>query len=718
MVSNVLPLRLAVHPSMTVSEVIGEASSQIHRGIQHQRYQVADLRRDLWGTADGQSPFGANVNIMPFYYDFSFAGNGIIAHNLSLGPVSDLSISVYERSGNVPLRIDFDANPALHASSDLADRQQTFLRLLTAIVDPERAIGSLDILGEEERDTILQVWNDTAQPVPPATLPELFAAQVAKTPDAIAVAFEEQTLSYGELDRRANRLAHHLRALGVGPETVVGLCLARSLDMIVGLLAILKAGGAYLPLDPEYPTERLRYMIADAGARVLLTHGALIDRLPAQATSIVQSIVRLDADADAIAAQPARAPAVALDPRHPAYVIYTSGSTGTPKGVVVGHGNIVASNDARSSFYPQLPQQRFLLLSSIAFDSSIAGVFGSILNGGTLVLSAALTADSAISSIMRHHVNCFLAVPLLYGVLIDHLRQTSRLPLETVILAGEACSSELAILHRQLFPAASLINEYGPTECSVWSTAYRCSELDSFRALMSIGRPIWNTRIYVLDAGLEPVPAGVAGELYISGAGLARGYLGRAGLTAERFVADRFGAAGSRMYRSRDIARWRAGGGVGFLGRADAQVKLRGFRIEPGEIEAVLLRHAGVAQAAVIAREDAPGDKRLVGYVVAAPGAALDAASLRAHVAQSLPDYMVPSAYVVLEELPLTPNGKLDRRALPAPAVAASALRRAARNPQEEILCALFAEVLRVPAVGIADNFFELGGHSRLAARR
>ncbi|HYP63207.1 MAG TPA: AMP-binding protein, partial [Acidocella sp.] len=387
-----------------------------------------------------------------------------------------------------------------------------------------------------------------------------------------------------------------------------------------------------------------------------------------------------------------------------------------PKGVVVAHGNIVASNDARSSFYPQLSQQRFLLLSSIAFDSSIAGVFGSILNGGTLVLTAELTADSAISSIIRHQVNCFLTVPALCGVLIDHLRQTSRIPLEAVILAGEACSSELAILHRQSFPAVSLINEYGPTECSVWSTAHRCSELDSFRAFVAIGRPIWNTRIYVLDAGLQPVPAGVAGELYIAGAGLARGYLHRAGLTAERFVADPHGAAGSRMYRTGDLARWRADGVLDFLGRADDQIKLRGFRIEPGEIEAALVRHEGVAQAAVVARGDGEGERgepRLVAYVVACDGAWLEASQLRAHLSARLPDYMVPWDYVVLERLPLTPNGKLDRRALPAPAGRRAAGHgRLPRTPQEEILCGLFAQLLGVERVGIEENFFALGGDS------
>jgi amino acid adenylation domain-containing protein len=546
----------------------------------------------------------------------------------------------------------------------------------------------------------------------PATLSDLFAEQAAQTPDAIAVVHEDESLTYRELDRRANQLAHHLRGLGVGPEVVVGLCVERSPAMLIGLMGILKAGGAYLPLDPGYPPERLAFMLEDAGAPVLVTQSVLLDRLPAHGARVV----RLDADAPAIAAQPTSAPALVLDPQNPAYVIYTSGSTGTPKGVVVGHRHIAASNAARSSFYADLPQQRFLLLSSIAFDSSIAGIFSCLLNGGTLVLPAALSVDAAIASIVHHQVNCLLAVPSLYAALIDHLKETKRVRLRTVILAGESCPSDLAIEHNQAFPAVPLVNEYGPTECSVWSTAYRWSAADRSSASVPIGRPIENTQVYVLDDGLQPVPAGVTGELYITGAGLGRGYLGRAGLTGERFVADPHGAPGSRMYRTGDLARWRADGVLEFLDRADAQVKLRGFRIEPGEIEAVLVRHGAVAQAAVIAREDTPGSKRLVAYVVAAGDQTPDASALRAHVAASLPDYMVPAAYVVLERLPLTPNGKLDRRALPVPDLT-PAVRRDPRTPQEEVLCALFAQVLGLERVGIDDNFFELGGHSLLATR-
>ncbi|HYP62846.1 MAG TPA: condensation domain-containing protein, partial [Acidocella sp.] len=401
---------------------------------------------------------------------------------------------------------------------------------------------------------------------------------------------------------------------------------------------------------------------------------------------------------------------MAIEPQHPAYVIYTSGSTGTPKAVVVEHRNIANSNAARASFYRSLSQNRFLLLSSIAFDSSIAGVFGSILSGGTLVLSAALTADSAIAAIGRHQANSFLTVPSFYAALIESLSEAAP-ELRAVILAGEACPSELPIQHRRIFPTTLLANEYGPTECTVWSSVHRWSERDALR--VPIGRPIWNTRVYVLDDYMQPVPAGVAGELYIAGAGLARGYLGRFGLTAERFVADTYGGAGSRMYRSGDVARWRADGVLDFLGRADGQIKLRGFRIEPGEIEAVLLRHAGIAQAAVVLRADAGGGKRLIGYVVGRGRAAPGGGELRAHVGRHLPEYMVPSAFVELEKLPLTPNGKLDRLALPAPVVGGGeGVRQAARTPQEEILCGLFAEVLGVGSVGIADNFFALGGDS------
>ena len=578
----------------------------------------------------------------------------------------------------------------------------------------DRALGGVDLLSREERATILRGWNATAHALLPATLPALFTAQAARCPDAVAVVFEEERLCYGELDRRANQLAHHLRALGVGPETVVGLCLARSLDLLVGLLGILKAGGAYLPLDPDYPRERLAFMLADAGARVLITHGAtqaaieetlhgaLLER-----QSIVPRLVRFDADAAAIAQHPTSAPAVALDPHNAAYVIYTSGSTGTPKGVSVTHGAIPNLAAAQIDRFGITGQARVLQFASLSFDAAVSEIATVLLSGATLVVPAGERSGPALALLLREQNVTHATLP---PALLADLSED--IPLTTLTVAGEACPADVVARWSQ---GRRMINAYGPTETTVCASM---SEALSDASVPPIGRPIWNTRIYVLDGGLQAVPAGVAGELYISGAGLARGYVGRAGLTAERFVADPYGAAGSRMYRSGDVARWRAEGVLEFLGRSDAQVKLRGFRIEPGEIEAVLLRHGRVGQAAVVAREDAPGEKRLIGYVVAAgAGGAPDAGDLRAHVSASLPDYMVPSAFVMLERLPLTPNGKLDRRALPAPVVGSGGERRVPRTPQEEMLCALFAEVLGLAAVGISDNFFELGGHSLLATR-
>ena len=721
MMSNVLPMRLAMHPNMAVSGVVGEATRRMRHVIRHQRYNVANLRRDI-GRAD-QRMFGPTVNFMPFDYDLRFDGHPVTAHNLSNGPVDDLSIVLYDRLDSRDVRIDFDGNPALYSANKLAELHQRFLRLLGALEDPDQPIGKLDILGAGERHTILREWNATARAIPMATLPELFAAQVARTPDAVAVVFEDERLSYGELDARSSQLAHHLRALGVGPEVVVGLCIERSLAMLVGLLGILKAGGAYLPLDPDYPPERLAFMLADAGARVLLTRTALRAQLPAHDTSSdgvridAAHIVCLDADWPAIARQPTSIPAVALHPQNNAYVTYTSGSTGTPKGVVISHHNVVRL--VKSANYVELTSDDvFLHLAPLSFDASTFEIWGALLNGARLVISSdgPLDLPNLKRIISQAGVSVLWLTAALFHRVIDE-----DLPAIAGVRQLLAGGDVLSVPHvRKLIAAQNggrLINGYGPTESTTFSACFSVTGQSEFSDSVPIGEPISNTRVYVLDGGLEPVPAGVSGELYIAGAGLARGYVGRAGLTAERFVADPFGPAGSRMYRTGDLARWRGDGVLEFLGRADAQVKVRGFRIEPGEIEAALVRHAGVAQAAVIAREDGPGGKRLVGYVVPAGDAVLDAAALRAHLGQSLPEHMVPSALVVLERLPLTPNGKLDRRALPAPEHRVGAVRRAARTPQEEILCGLFAEVLGLERVGIDEDFFALGGHSLLATR-
>ena len=425
-----------------------------------------------------------------------------------------------------------------------------------------------------------------------------------------------QSLSYAQLEARANQLAHHLRGLGVGAETVVGLCVERSLEMLIGLIGILKAGGAYLPLDPSYPRERLAFMLEDAGAPVLVTQAALLDRLPAHAARIV----RLDADWPAIAKNPTTAPANRLLPSNAAYVIYTSGSTGTPKGVVVSHQNIVRL--VRKANYVELtPDDTFLHSAPLSFDASTFEIWGALLNGAKLVIYPDGVID--LPRLKRIIAEAEISVLWLTAALFHQVVDEDLLALACVrkLLAG---GDVLSVFHvRQVTEALNgcqLINGYGPTEGTTFSACYPVTTADNFDGSVPIGRPISNTRVYVLDGGMEPVPAGVVGELYIAGAGLARGYVERRGVTAERFVADPFGAAGSRMYRTGDLARWRSDGVLDFIGRADQQVKIRGFRIEPGEIEAALVRHSSVAQAAVIAREDAPGNKRLVAYVVGAAG--------------------------------------------------------------------------------------------------
>jgi amino acid adenylation domain-containing protein/thioester reductase-like protein len=549
--------------------------------------------------------------------------------------------------------------------------------------------------------------------VPESTVPALFEAQVARTPDATAVVSGDAALTYTELNASANRLARLLVEHGAGPETLVGVTMPRSTGAVVTLLAILKAGAAYLPIDPEYPPERIEFMISDAAPRCIVTTTGCQMSLP-------DTVILID-DArtvDRLAGYPAadlsdverRAP---LLPAHPAYVIYTSGSTGRPKGVVVTHRSAAVLTAWGVRRFEQAALRRVIASTSLSFDVSVFELFSPLASGGTVVLVDDLTA--LVDAPVRD-ATLISAVPSAFAhVLAQGALRTRHdgQPL-TVMLAGEALPAALMREIATALPDSTVHNLYGTTETTVHSTDWS-SRPYAGSAPPPIGRPIDNVTAYVLDVFGGPVPTGVIGDLYLGGDGLARGYLGRPGLTAERFVADPFGQPGARMYRTGDLARWNVAGDLEYLGRVDHQVKVRGFRIELGEVESALAADPVVGQVVVLAREDRPGDQRLVAYVVAADGTVPDPAELRHGVARVLPDYMVPAAVVVLDALPLTANGKLDRTALPAPEFAGGGGGRAASTPAEEVLCAAFAEVLGVESVGVDDDFFEMGGHSLLA---
>src|SRR5262245_5596242 len=585
--------------------------------------------------------------------------------------------------------------------------------------DAERKIGDIDLLGEVERRRILEEWNQTGREIPQATLVDLFEEQVEKSPDAVAVAYEEQELTYRELNERANRLAHLLIGKGIGPEDVVALAMPRSPEMIVSLLGILKAGAAYLPIDPAYPAERIALMLEDAESACVITTCEEAPRLPECPRCLLIDQPGLTL---ALEQSPTNDPkdwerVRPLRPENPAYVIYTSGSTGRPKGVVIEHKAIVNRLKWMSAQYNIAPDDRILQKTPASFDVSVWEFFLSPIAGATLVVAPpdSHKDPSWLASIIREHrITTVHFVPSMLALFVADPAATS-ITLRRVFCSGEELTAQL----RDRFHAlarAELHNLYGPTEAAVDVTHWAAPPEDD-SVLVPIGVPVWNTRMYVLDDWLHLVPPGVSGDLYISGAQLARGYLGQGVLTAERFVADPFGAPGTRMYWSGDLARWRVDGNLEFLGRRDRQVKIRGFRIELGEIEAALREEVGVAQAAVTVREDRPGEKRLVGYVVPIPGQSLDPRALRQHVAEKLPENIVPSAIMIVESMLLTPSGKLDRKALPTPEYVSEIGYRAPQSPQEDLLCLLFAEVLGLERVGIDDGFFDLGGHSLLTMR-
>jgi amino acid adenylation domain-containing protein len=570
--------------------------------------------------------------------------------------------------------------------------------------DADRPISAVELMAEDERRLVVSDWNATDAPYPSGqTIHQLFQAQAARTPDAVALLHERASLTYRELNERANRLAHHLVRRGVGPETRVGICLERGVEMVAAILAVLKAGGAYVPLDPAYPAERLAFMLADSGAAVLLTQDALRGILPARDGL---QVVSVDAARDEIAAERADDPEGGAGPRNLAYLIYTSGSTGVPKGVAIEHRNAAALLGWAWSVFTAEELDGVLASTSICFDLSVYELFVPLGRGGRIVLVE--NALALPKSAAAGEVRMINTVPSAIAALL----KTGGIPagVRTVNLAGEPLEQDVVDALYALDGIQRVYDLYGPSE----DTTYSTGTLRRPGGVANIGRAISNTQAYVLDAALRPVPIGVAGELYLGGAGVARGYLGRPSLTAERWIPDPFAAApGARLYRTGDAVRWTADGTLQYRGRLDAQVKVRGFRVELGEVEAAI-RAAGVAECVVVAREDVPGDRRLVAYV--AGGTDVDA--LRASLRRTLPEYMVPSAFVGMDALPLTPNGKLDRKALPPPDAAAPADAYVApRNATEEVLAGIWREVLARERIGVRDNFFQIGGQSLLAAR-
>jgi len=603
-----------------------------------------------------------------------------------------------------------------------------FQTLLKAIVaTPQTRIDDLTLLTETECYQLLVEWNNIQTNYPQnKCIYQLFEEQVERTPDAVAVVFENEQLTYRELNDRANQLACYLQHIGITSEVLVGICLERSLEMVVGLLGILKAGGAYVPLDPTYPQERLAFMLSDSQVPVLLTVKSLTHKLPQTEARLVY----LDADWEVIETQSNANPEPAVTPENLAYVIYTSGSTGKPKGVLVTHQNLVHSTTARIHHY-QEALTRYLLLSSFAFDSSVAGIFWTLSVGATLVLPShnfIQDTPGLIQLIQTQSISHLLCLPSLYALLLEQGTSLELASLQVVIVAGEACQQELVNCHGKLLSETALYNEYGPTEATVWSSFYKCKP-QAEPTKVPIGRAIANTQIYLLDANLQPVPVGVTGEIYIGGAGITRGYLNREQLNVEKFIANPFSSqlqnlsspVSDRLYKTGDLARYLPDGNLEFIGRTDNQVKVRGFRIELGEIEVALTQHPDLAEAVVIAREDTPGDKRLVAYLVTgSPGMKPSEAKWRTFLKTKLPDYMVPSAFVCLAAMPLTPNGKVDRRALPAPDISSLTKQAGSISPRNLIelqLTQVWADVLNVASVGVTDNFFALGGHSLLAVR-
>jgi len=615
-------------------------------------------------------------------------------------------------------RTDNGLSAVMEYSTDLFDRAtitqllQHYGNLLQAIIqDADRSISSLPMLTAAEQEQLLTGWNATNAPYPEnARLQQLFEAQADRSPQAVAVSFGDTELTYEELNRRANQLAHHLQSVGVDAGTLIGIYLDRSIEILVGLLGILKAGGAYVPLDPDFPHDRLAYMLADAGISFLVSREALLKELPENAAEIVC----FDRDRAVIAGHTCDNPSIDGTAEDLAYVIYTSGSTGKPKGVQVPHRGVVNFLHSMQQEPGLVDSDRLLAVTTLSFDIATLELFLPLTVGATVVIadrSIASDGRKLLATLKEQEITVMQATPATWQLMID-AGWDRYLPVK-VLCGGEAMLQDLAseLLQR----SDSVWNLYGPTETTIWST---CSRVSEFERPVLIGGPIANTRIYVLDAEMRPVPVGVAGEIYIGGSGVTRGYVNQPKLTAERFLPDEFSDGDDRLYRSGDLGRWRPNGSLEHLGRIDSQVKVRGFRIELGEIESVLGEFHGLDRVVVNVWEAATGDHRLAAYVVLSPGETMEVAGMREHLCARLPGYMLPQHFVDLAEIPLTPNGKVDRKQLPAPTGSAAVdVKRPPETESEIQVAAIWANLLRIEQIGRDDNFFELGGHSLLAVK-
>ncbi|MEU1515947.1 amino acid adenylation domain-containing protein, partial [Streptomyces sp. NPDC005811] len=700
--SNMVPLRLTVRPGTPWSALVAQADAEVRAALRHQRHRGEDMHRDLGLSGDSGSVYSAVVNIMSFESGLGFAGVPATAHSLAEGPATELAVWALDRHDGTGPHL------ALQAAADAwdEDERQAHREGLTTLLeslartDDDRPVGRVPLPRPDARPG--------APAAPAAHLADLFEEQARRTPDAVAVVAPDATLTYAALDARANRIAGLLTAHGAAPERLVALALPRSAALVTAVLAVLKTGAAYVPLDPDHPRARLAALLDDTRPVVTLTDTATRPRLPRHTDVVL--LHALDA-----AALPATAPSAPRDPRHPAYVIHTSGSTGRPKGVLTPHAAVTNLIHHQLRTLHRAPRTRVALTTSLSFDASWDQL-GCLFGGHELhVLDHATWTDpdAFLAHLARHRLDLVNATPSYLRVLLDHGLLAPGRPRPSVIVAGGEAVPEDLWRELRAADGVRVHNFYGPTECTVDALT---ADLDATER-PAIGHPVTGIRAHILDSALQPVPDGAPGELYLAGGGLARGYLGRPALTAERFTADPYGPPGTRMYRTGDLVRRTREGGVAYLGRADDQVKIRGFRVEPAEIEAQLGTHPAVARSTVLARADDGHPTRLVAYVVPAPGTEPRPEDLRAHLRDRLPDHMVPAAFVTLDALPLTPSGKLDRRALPAPAPTTPPGRRAPRTPREELLCGLFADVLGVPRVAADDDFFALGGHSLLALR-